>query len=460
MVKVLKSLLPVIIVTTALVIYLLRQFSTNLLHGIDGPYYLIQVRYLLHNLELKYPDPPLTFYMLSFFALIFNDIVFGIKVGAVVLTLISAIPLYFMIRELNGEVPAFISLTIYIFSPFIVRLMFDLVKNSVGLTFILLTLFFIIKTLKTHKPMYSILASLLISITSLTHILDFMFTVMFLLVMLLIYVILSLKSSNTGLAIKITKLMLPPLITSAVLILIGIALPYIFGGDMLKIESFIINLLTYLSAHVNEASIALLFKNNLYLFTIPIIIASLSVLLNLPKDVHAKVVTLTMITVLIILNIPLTPPEYLWRLNLMSLIPMSYILALIMNSIKSFRAVLPLHLVILGFIALFTINQLIVIKPSIPSEALNELNTIIRRFNTSNLYYVVPEVRLRYWVEVLTSNVVGNIEEIKSKEVSSIILILPRYLPHGHVPPHKPLPHPVPSRPLYLGKYFIAFRLG
>lgn len=41
-----------------------------LIYGIDGPYYLIQVRSLLESWHLEYGDPPLAFFIFTFFTLL------------------------------------------------------------------------------------------------------------------------------------------------------------------------------------------------------------------------------------------------------------------------------------------------------------------------------------------------------------------------------------------------------
>ncbi len=38
-----------LIVSVAFVLYRIKEFSTPLLYGIDGPYYYVQVRYILER---------------------------------------------------------------------------------------------------------------------------------------------------------------------------------------------------------------------------------------------------------------------------------------------------------------------------------------------------------------------------------------------------------------------------
>lgn len=76
-------------------IYMSKEISSPLLFGIDGPYYYIQVSSILSNGCMKYPDPPLAFYILTLFALITHDIILGIKIGSVFMMLLSLYVIYF-----------------------------------------------------------------------------------------------------------------------------------------------------------------------------------------------------------------------------------------------------------------------------------------------------------------------------------------------------------------------------
>jgi hypothetical protein len=59
-------------------------FENQIVPIVDGQYYLIQVRSMLTNGGLVYGDPPLTFYLLSFFSLLFGDIIGLALQGSVV----------------------------------------------------------------------------------------------------------------------------------------------------------------------------------------------------------------------------------------------------------------------------------------------------------------------------------------------------------------------------------------
>ncbi len=73
-VKYLEAALVTLVSITSLTLYVIKQFSSPLLYGIDGPYYYIQISSILNSGVPKYPDPPLSFYILTAFSIILGDI--------------------------------------------------------------------------------------------------------------------------------------------------------------------------------------------------------------------------------------------------------------------------------------------------------------------------------------------------------------------------------------------------
>jgi len=89
-----------------------------LIYGIDGPYYLTQVRSLLESAHLKYGDPPLAFLIFAFFTLLSSgDIALGIRFGVALFSALSAVPLYFWIKRVTrSKMSGYTSMLACIFS--------------------------------------------------------------------------------------------------------------------------------------------------------------------------------------------------------------------------------------------------------------------------------------------------------------------------------------------------------
>ncbi|MCD6488920.1 MAG: hypothetical protein J7K21_06845, partial [Desulfurococcales archaeon] len=79
----------------------------NLVYGIDGPYYIIQYYSIAYTGAIKYPDPPLAFYILYPFQYIldklFNDPGLGLKIGVSVATGLTTIVIYLDIKRFIQE---------------------------------------------------------------------------------------------------------------------------------------------------------------------------------------------------------------------------------------------------------------------------------------------------------------------------------------------------------------------
>ena len=78
-------------------IFNLSIFLKNrLITGVEGSYYLIQVRGLLTSGELIYGDPPLAFILLVPFCILMGDLMLGVKVGVSFLCALSTIPAFYL----------------------------------------------------------------------------------------------------------------------------------------------------------------------------------------------------------------------------------------------------------------------------------------------------------------------------------------------------------------------------
>lgn len=103
-VKIYEILGLIVIFSFSFIVYEIKEFSTSLLLGIDGPYYYIQVSSILKHGYIKYSDPPLTFYILILFVIIFKDIMISIKIGSIFITLIAIFPIYYLIKNLSNKI--------------------------------------------------------------------------------------------------------------------------------------------------------------------------------------------------------------------------------------------------------------------------------------------------------------------------------------------------------------------
>lgn len=103
----------------------------DLLPGLDGAYYWIQVRSLLENQSLAFPDLPLVFWIQAGIAKVIGNVPLAVRISDAVLPAISAIPIYFIAKKYKKPFLPTIAILIVLLHP--VQLFFftgDFIKNE------------------------------------------------------------------------------------------------------------------------------------------------------------------------------------------------------------------------------------------------------------------------------------------------------------------------------------------
>ena len=108
--------------------------SGQLLPGIDGAYYWVQVRSILNDFDLAFDDLPLVFWAQALFALIVGNIELGVRISDAVLPALSAIPLYLMLKSSKQIWMPALAILVVLLHP--VQLYFftgDFIKNAAAI---------------------------------------------------------------------------------------------------------------------------------------------------------------------------------------------------------------------------------------------------------------------------------------------------------------------------------------
>ncbi len=410
-------------VVTALIIaascmYILKEFTTPLLYGIDGPYY-IQVSSILMSGHLKYPDPPLSFYILTAFSVLLNDIIAGIKVGSVITTLLAAYAIYYIVRYITNPAGGLIASLFYLSSPMLIRMMFDLIKNAMGLTFLTFTLLFCYLAVHRHRLLYSVFAVVFAVLTGLTHILDFAVMYYTTLLLLVLTIVLNRKE---------LKYVTPPFAASTVILALGFTYYSIMGGDPYKGVSFINMLLTQLQ-HLAITSYGV--SAVAYPLAVGVAGVAFALTRKNPRAVSSRLI-ISASAILILLNVPIIPQQFLWRFNLMTAILAPLIIGVIIGSIGKLKHVLLITLILVGLMLPQMVGQIQSVRPSISLQEYNELKHVTS-IAPNNTVFIVPDMRLKYWVETLAPNVVRSLKELPPN--TPAILVIEKLRKHPPIPP-------------------------
>jgi len=186
------------ITVTAIILRLDLSFSHDLISGVDGGYYPVQVRNILNTGLLSFNDVPLYFYFCAFIVKVIsvlgftvtNEMIISvIKVADSAALPLLAIPLFKMVSRKDRNIAFFAGLAILLFAvlsytPFL--MIGDLQKNAFAIPMVFLFILFIEEYL--INPGKRKLTAVLISMVfiGLTHFGVFVFCLAFLIILLFI----------------------------------------------------------------------------------------------------------------------------------------------------------------------------------------------------------------------------------------------------------------------------------
>jgi hypothetical protein len=394
-------------------------FSLNqLMPMVDGPFYLIQVRSLLTTGTLVYGDPPLTFYLLAFFALLVGDISLGVKVGVSFFCALSTIPAFFLMKRVGGSTFAgVLAMLLVVFSGPYISMLTDFIKNAVGICFLLVFVYFLhdLAFAGFRKPSL-VLATFFLLLTGMTHILDFGFAVLFLIfysAMALVF------NCNRRRYLKSLGLM-----TLAVAAFVFIAATFFSSlfTDFGKLFSFLSSLGSSQSGGGPLASLisSLVSQgpgpppNQLGLISIngwSLVLAILSIgtilLLYVWKTREKEAMLLLGTTTIIgaITTFPLIPSAWLDRFLLMVVIPSAVLVSYGLSRVwhlkmkQSKLIALVLAVLCLSFFVVQSMNAVATVRPTISDAAYQDL-TVMKDEIPANSVIVVPQqLGVHYWIQ-------------------------------------------------------------
>ena len=108
--------------------------SRYLVNGIDGPYYVSQIDYLVETGEMLHKDSPLTFYYLWLWRILLGDTVKGIKVGMSLVTALMCVPAFFLARSVTkSSLAGYFTATVAVLNPYLFSMTYNLYKNELGI---------------------------------------------------------------------------------------------------------------------------------------------------------------------------------------------------------------------------------------------------------------------------------------------------------------------------------------
>ncbi len=164
------------------VAHLAALLSWDFMPGVDGPYYLIQVRSILSGAGMVYGDPPLLFYLAAAACRLVGGLRLGVSMTVAAMCGLSAAPSYALVKRLTGSGVAGVASALTLsLSPQMFRMAGDLMKNASGILFVVLSVYWLHSALAGGEDWWrsALLSSLASYLAFLMHSLDFALTAVF-----------------------------------------------------------------------------------------------------------------------------------------------------------------------------------------------------------------------------------------------------------------------------------------
>lgn len=403
-----------LIIAIAIAIRLTINFSTQLITGINGPYYLIQVRSILENGKLGFPDLPLVFYIEAFFTKLLNFagfcdlsrcIMTSSKIIDAILYPLIAIPTFLLANSIARDLKAprwvpFLTVVLVTMSTPAIVMISELQKNSIGLVWAMFYIYFLYKGLERGKPLDYLWAGVFFVLTGLTHLGTLGFCVVF----SASFLFFSITLKHEG---KIN------LIKMSVLLFLTIASIFTFLlffdperlGKLVSVILFPIKMFErpIIFAVLNGPTPSPL----QYLTTIPIatstnLLAILGLVLFVRKRgkivSKEKILLLTSLTVTIFMASPLLGAEWAGRLYLMAYIPAAIVsIFLLKYTSTAWKKLCLVVLMLPLMIALIPVVLGVRPATSITNEAYNDLFKLKNVIDNPERTLIITRHGLEWW---------------------------------------------------------------
>jgi 4-amino-4-deoxy-L-arabinose transferase-like glycosyltransferase len=404
--KKLTLIFIVLLFAVTSVYYYWSMAHTFVIPSIDGPFYYIQVNSILHTGAIRYDDPPLTFYVFTLFTLAIGNTVTGVMVGSAIFAALTAVSVYFLFKYIfKSEIPAIAASLASAFSAEHIAMASNLMKNAVGIVFIVGVIFFLQRCLDPQKQTrWNVLGAIgFFLLAMFTHVLDEGVAILF----IAGYFIFSLfLAGEKKLTITYGSIFLASAVSSVSGFLL---LPEFFGTFQKGLDFVSIVSSTSASSQATGGappgmSVA---DPIVYAFLCLGIVLSAYEWLRGDKKKAVPVASATVIGILLIL--PFIPTDFAWRFQLMEFLPVSIIIGYACARINRNNWPILAAFILVAPVALLGFQTATTLTPMISTQQYADLQHMATLVSTNNPVLVVQGIGMDYWPEfILNLPVVSN----------------------------------------------------
>ena len=467
-----------VITLLAIILRLYISFSYDLILGMDGGYYPVQVRNILKTGLLSFNDVPLYFYfcasivkVISLLGFAVNDetIISVIKIVDSTTLPLLAIPLFKIMTKNDQKFPLFAGLTIlffaiFSFSPFV--MLGDLQKNAFAIPLYVVHIYFLEGYLASPNQRNLIVTLIALFLIAFTHFGTFVFGLAFLSISL--FVVYGKKA----------------ILTSLMTISIGFAIIALFDfSRAFRLITFW-NEIFGMRIEMQGPLVLPLMLNTFISYALAVFGVFQYRKLKNTTDQVSKYMTLSLIFLIFIFAFPLYEGQYVQRFHVLLFVPQSLLIfnLIRMNNKLELPFSISLVLITLAFTFIYFNEEK---KPCIDELAYRDLQNIKTYIPTDRAETIIlARHGLEFWTAWNLNMKVANertMDNLGLEKYKHIIFLQQkneeRQGPMGRRPMHKPengdgghppmgpgigmrMGHPVPEnfKLIYSSPYFNAYQ--
>ncbi len=444
-----------------LTLRLIFNFTYDLIPGINGGYYPLQVRTLLDSGHLGFSDMPLYFYLnafivkiASFFTTIDTDplIIYTSKLIDSISMPLIVIPIYLIIKD-NSEIKlpkyfeiSLIGFSTLSFSPLI--LTSDLQKNALAIPLMLFFIYYLFSFYKNKSKKHLLLSVIFIILIGLTHFGTFSISVLMLIISMACFY--RAKAFFPILGISVSAM----------------AFIYVFDSNRANRLFSIWNLL-FEKPVVLQGPLPPPDLIN-YTFSYLLIIWGLYFIFKRKKDLSLYRINIVIILLLIvfILSFPLLDQEFAKRFSLLLFIPQIILLAFLFDFFNS-----PMRKMVSLLLFLISITSVSLMTgktkpPSITQNAFQDLKNLEQYISEPDQTLIIARHGLEWWTAWQLKTKIGQDKSLTRNQFlkykNIIVLVQLNGMNQMHPEEKSPFhePHfPSYQKPFYVSSYFKSTEL-
>jgi hypothetical protein len=455
-----RMLLFILITLIVIMVRLWISFSQNLIIGMDGGYYPVQVRSIFKTGHLAFSDVPLYFYfcffcikIASFFGLVINDenIIRVIKIIDSMALPLLAIPLFKILSIKGKQIPLIAAIAILLFaicsfSPFI--MLGDIQKNAFAIPILFWFIYYLDKYLIDDNKRDLLVALILLLVIALTHFGVFAFGIAILIITIFL--------------VYRGKAILP----SLGVCIISIFIISIFDSNRaFRLLTFWEEIFVVRPFEMHDPMLLPLLLNTIFSYALAIFGIIQYRKFKNDLEYATKSLLLILLTLIFIFGFPLFEIHYVQRFNVLLFIPQSLLIVILIRINK--KKTIPISIFLLIITVIFSSIYFKHDKKAIMGDlAYRDFQNIKKHIPVnSDSTIIITRHGVEFWTAWALNVKVGNdrsLDKLKLDNYNNVFLLQPKN-EFGNRP-HKPNPFhdqeiSKKSQLIYSSLYFNMFRL-